>query len=101
MVNRIFVIVCFALIIVSCKVNRELVPPNLERLYDPSASAIHPEINTFNISDTSSVIVEKIFTKELLFNQANDENKMQARVKVIWFLYEVGEKQHFIDSLST
>lgn len=101
MVNRIFVIVCFVLFIVSCKVNRELVPPNLERLYDPSASAIHPEINTFNISDTSSVIVEKIFTKELLFNQANDENKMQARVKVIWFLYEVGEKQHFVDSLSS
>ena len=101
MVNRLLLLFIFVLLAISCKVNEQVVPRNLERIYDPSGSALHPEINTFNNSDTSSVLIEKFFAGELLFNQANSENKMQARLDVIWFLYELGDKQHFVDSLTT
>jgi len=101
MVNRLLLFFVIVLLVISCKVNEQVVPRNLERIYDPSGSAIHPEINTYNNSDTSSVLIEKIFAGELLFNQANPENKMQARLDVIWFLYELGDKQHFVDSLTT
>ena len=59
------------------------VPRNLEMIYDPASSSIHPEMRVYNISDSSSILVEKLYSNELLYNLANDENKLLARVKVI------------------
>ena len=96
------IVVFIALIAVTCKVSEKTtVPRNLERIYDPSSSSIHPQIKIYNTSDTTSLIVAKVFTKELLFNQANPENKLLARIKVIYNLYDLNNRHNLVDSTTT
>lgn len=91
-----------SIFIFSCNVSKKTtVPRNLHRIYDPASSSIHPEIKVYNTSDTSSIIVERVYTKELLFNQANAEKKFLARVKIIYNLYDLNNKQKLVDSLTT
>ncbi len=103
MINKIkYFLLFFCLVLISCKVSKNTsIPRNLERIYDPVSSSIHPEIEVYNTSDTSSVIVEKIYSKELLYNHANSENKLMARVKIIYNLYDLNNKQRLTDSLTT
>ena len=88
--------------ITSCKVSEKTtIPRNLQRIYNPASTSLHPEIEVYNISDSNSLIVEKVFSKELLYNKANDENKLLARVLIKYNLYEINNKQKLIDSLTT
>lgn len=87
------------LIAFSCKVSqRTTVPRNLERIYDPASSNIHPDIRIYNNSDTTSLLIERIKASELLFNQANPENKLLARMKIFYNLYDLENKQQLVDS---
>ena len=104
MINHLkyWIIILLSVLIFSCRVSRKTtVPRNLERIYNPASSSIHPEIKVYNNSDTSSIIVERVYTKELLFNQANAEKELLARVKIIYNLYDLNNKQKLVDSLTT
>lgn len=95
-------LVLVVVVLAACKVNQKTtVPRNLERIYDPASSSIHPTMNIYNTSDSTSLIVGRIFTRELLFNQANKENKLLARVKVIYNLYDLNNRQNLVDSATT
>jgi len=92
----------FILLIGSCKIfEKRTVPRNLQRIYNPASTSIHPETAVYNISDSSSLIVEKVYAKELLYNKANNENKLLARVLIKYNLYDLDNKQELIDSLTT
>lgn len=96
------ILILIVVALATCKLNQKsTVPRNLERIYDPASSSMHPTMNIYNISDSASLIVERIFTKELLFNQANKENKLLARVKVIYNLYDLNNRQNLVDSTTT
>lgn len=87
---------------VACSVKkRSSVPRNLRMIYNPATPAFHPEIKMYNTSDTSSLIVEKIFTRELLYNLANEENKLLSKIKIYYALYDFEEKKELTDSLTT
>lgn len=104
MINHIkyWIIILLPVIIFSCNVSKKTsTPRNLERIYDPASSTIHPDIKVYNTSDTNSTIVERVYTKELLFNKANTENKLLARVKAIYNLYDLNNKHNLVDSLTT
>ncbi|MFC2096398.1 GWxTD domain-containing protein [Bacteroidota bacterium] len=97
-----WIIILIAAITVSCKVSQKTTAPrNLHRIYDPASSSIHPNITVYNTSDTSSEIVERVYTKELLFNQANTENRLLARIQVIYNLYDINDKHNLVDSATT
>ncbi|MBU8891252.1 MAG: GWxTD domain-containing protein [Bacteroidales bacterium] len=86
----------------SCKVSdKTTIPRNLEGIYNPASTSVHPETEVYNTSDTSSLIIEKIYSKELLFNQANKENKLLANVLIKFSLYDLNDKQRLVDSLTT
>ncbi len=90
------------LLIGSCKVSdKTTIPRNLQRIYNPASTSLHPETEVYNISDSSSLIVEKIYAKELLYNQANSENKLLARVLIKYNLYDLNNKQKLTDSVTT
>ncbi len=92
-------LVFISIILFSCNTSRNTISPrNFEQIYNPASSSVHPEIAVYNSSDTSSLIVEKIYTKELLFNNANSDNELLARVKVIYNLYDIDNKHAIIDS---
>jgi GWxTD domain-containing protein len=96
------IVILFSVFVFSCKVsNKTAVPRNLERIYDPAGSSIHPEIKVYNNTDTSSIIVLRVFTKELLFNQANSKKNLQAEIKVTYNLYDLSNKRNLVDSAAT
>jgi GWxTD domain-containing protein len=104
MINHLkyLILILLSVFVFSCRVSKKTTTPkNLERIYNPASSSIHPEIKVYNNTDTSSIIVHRIFTKELLFNQANSKNNLQAEVKVIYKLYDLNNKQNLVDSATT
>ncbi len=97
-----WIIILISVFMFSCKGSQKtMTPRNLERIYNPASSTLHPEIKVYNISDSTSLFIEKIYCKELLYNQANVENKLLARVKVIYNLYDINNKHSLVDSLTT
>lgn len=104
MINHLkyLIVILLSVFVFSCKVSkRTAAPRNLEQIYDPASSSIHPEIKVYNNTDTSSIIVLRILTKELLFNQANSKNNLQAEVRVTYNLYDLNNKQNLVDSATT
>lgn len=104
MINQLkhWIIILISVFMFSCKGSQKtMTPRNLERIYNPASSTLHPEIKVYNISDSTSLFVERIYCKDLLYNQANVENKLLARVKVIYNLYDINNKQNLVDSAST
>ncbi len=96
------IIISILLIAVSCNPNKRIsAPRNLERIYDPSSSSLHPKIKIYSLSDTSSVMVEYLKTKELLFNQNNPGNKLLSRVQIVYNLYDLNDKLNLADSSTT
>jgi len=62
---------------------------NMAYLYNPSSSPLHPEFSVFHEHTVLSRLYVKLYTVELLFNQANREGTYQARVKFHYELREV------------
>lgn len=86
------------LMAVACRSNKDTIPRNLDMIYNPLRSSIHPEYRVYNTSDSTSVIAGRIKNSELLYNQANDENKLLARLQVEYNLYDLNKKERLIDS---
>jgi GWxTD domain-containing protein len=104
MVNHLkyIIVILLSVFIFSCKTSKRITAPrNLEQIYDVTRSSIHPEIKVYNNSDTSSIIILKLYAKELLFNQANPEKILQAEVEIIYNLYDLNNKQILVDSSTT
>jgi len=99
---KIINLLMLVLIAYSCNISqRTTAPRNLERIYDPSSSRIHPQIKVHNYTDSTSLLIELLKTKELLFNQANSENKLLSQVRVIYNLYDLNNRQSLVDSSTT
>ncbi|MFO7830082.1 MAG: hypothetical protein R6V23_15770, partial [Bacteroidales bacterium] len=97
-ISLIFVLFSF----VACSVTkRSSVPRNLRMIYTPGTPPFNPKIKIYNTSDTSSLIVAKIFTRELLYNLANEENKLLSKIKIYYALYDFEEKKELADSATT
>jgi GWxTD domain-containing protein len=96
--------ITFVLVFLSCTVKQKIAQqPNPSLIYRPGSSTIRPEYLVFHLNDTVSQLLVKINTDELLFNQANPENAMQAVVKVYYELIDITknpENKNFTDSAS-
>lgn len=76
---------------------------NLADIYNPGRSTVHPDFIINHVNDSSSVLYIRVFPSELLFNQANEEGKSLARLKVFYELREIQPDVKggiFIDSVS-
>jgi GWxTD domain-containing protein len=58
-------------------------------LYNPGSTFVHPEFSVYHNSDTVSQVFIKYFTDELLFNQANPDQVMQASLSIKYQLYDI------------
>jgi GWxTD domain-containing protein len=76
-------------IIFSCGNQKKLAQKqNQALLYQPSANVVRPEYQVYHISDTVSQLWIKINSNDLLFNQANPENKLMAKIKINYQLMD-------------
>lgn len=90
-----------AIILVGCASSKKsAVPRNLEMIYDPLSSSLHPRYSVYNNTDSSSVVVGEIISHELLYNNAVDENRLTARLKVKCNLYDLDKKERITDSIT-
>src|SRR4030042_1458862 len=62
---------------------------NVASIYKPSSSPLHPEFIVYHERPEVSRLYIKLFTQELLFNQANREGKYMGSLKVHYELREV------------
>jgi GWxTD domain-containing protein len=95
----------FLIFLVSCAVKHKASQiPEQSSLYKPgSRTNFHPEYLVFHINDSVSQLLVKLNPDELLFNQANPENKMEAVVKIYYQLTDITKEPNnkvISDSLS-
>lgn len=82
--------ILLAVLASSCASKRKVVQQqNQSYLYTPGSGFIHPEYVVFHYNDTASQLLIRLNTDELLFNQANPENAMQAKVKIQYQLFDI------------
>jgi GWxTD domain-containing protein len=79
------------------------VTKNVASIYNPSSSPLHPEFIVYHERPDLSRLYLRIFTQELLFNQANREGKYMGRLEVLYELREVinGNESQFIADSAT
>ncbi|HYW97331.1 MAG TPA: GWxTD domain-containing protein [Bacteroidales bacterium] len=75
---------------------------NTADVYNPARVTIHPDFLINHINDSTSVLYIRIFPAELLFNQANEQGRFLAKLKVGFVLEEKTQGGHnnVIDSAS-
>ena len=79
------------------------VTKNVASIYNPSSSPLHPEFVVYHERPDISRLYLKIYTQEILFNQANREGKYMGSVEVHYELREVingNESEAVADSAS-
>jgi GWxTD domain-containing protein len=99
-----YLIYFILLFLVACLGSRKAnTPRNLQMIYHPGGSSLHPEVKVYNNSDTSSLLLVKIFTRELLYNLANEENELLSKVGVYYSLYHFNDDKdkELVDSATT
>jgi GWxTD domain-containing protein len=77
-------------ILASCSAGHKIVKqPDQSAMYKPGRMALHPEYSIFHLNDSISQLLVKLNTDELLFNQANPENVMQAVIKISFQIIDI------------
>lgn len=85
-------VLLFALFYYSCASKQKIAETrNVSSIYNPGTSYLHPKYLVFHQSDSITQLVLQLNLEELLFNQANPENTMQARVKIQYQLNEISD----------
>lgn len=94
------------LLIAACTTSKkamQIKSSNQYYLYNPGSTFIHPEFMIYHDTDTTSQLFLKFYTDELLFNQANPEQTLQAGLNIRYELYDITEdkeKPELVDSAS-
>ena len=79
-----------ALVLCSCTTKKKIIEQKSQSsLYNPGSSYLHPEYIVFHQSEDISQLILRINTDELLFNQANSENKLLANITVQYQLIDI------------
>ncbi len=62
---------------------------NVAKIYNPSSTKIHPSFMVFHEDENTSILVIKIFPKELLYSMANPEGQYRATIKINFQLVDI------------
>ena len=86
-------LICLLVIGTSCsRIARKTTPPvnrDMATVYNPSSTPLHPEIVLYHERPELSRLYVKLYTTELLFNQANREGKYLSSLKIHYELREI------------
>jgi GWxTD domain-containing protein len=87
---RLYVVLCIIILFAACNSQKKAVfKQNQSNIYQPSRQSIRPEFAVFHSSDTISQLLVKLNLDELLFNQANPENTLQAMLRFRYSLVDI------------
>lgn len=90
--SKIFVLICIVILAgCSAPVNTPVKQTNLAKQYNPSTAKIHPAFTVYHDSDASSLLFVKLYPKEFLYSQANEEGIYKATVKLNYELTNISD----------
>lgn len=102
---RLFIIICSVLLLAACNSQKKAaLQQNQSNIYQPSVLSIRPEYSVFHTSDSLSQLLIKLNLSEVLFNQANPENELQAMLRFQYSLVDIttdDNNKGVSDSLTT
>lgn len=79
-----------AVLFCSCSTPKKIAEPkNQSGLYNPGPSYMHPEFVIFHQGEDVTQLIVRVNPDELLFNQANPENKMLSNVTIQYQLIDI------------
>lgn len=93
--------IIFILIIglISCKTTyKAITERDVSFIYNPASSSLHPEYGVYHKNDSISYLMVKLYPSELLFNEANPEGMMLARIKIHYQVYQSLDQLILTDS---
>ncbi|MBN2213063.1 MAG: GWxTD domain-containing protein [Bacteroidales bacterium] len=62
---------------------------NVAKIYNPSSTKIHPAFMVYHENGNTSVLVIKVFPKELLYSMANPEGQYRATIRINFQLVDI------------
>jgi GWxTD domain-containing protein len=65
-------------------------------MYNPSEFSLNADYKLYHISDEMTSMFIRLFPRELLFNQANEEGEYRALVGVTYIIYELGDNREIV-----
>lgn len=102
---RSFVIICGVVLLAACNSQKKAAFRQVQsNIYQPSTLSIRPEYTVFHTSDSLSQVLIKLDLAEILFNQANPENELQAMLRFHYSLVDIttsDNNKEVSDSLTT
>jgi len=85
-----FLVLIVIAILLACSSKKKVVEPkNQSSLYNPGTTYLHPQFEVFHEREDLSQLIVGINTDELLFNQANPKNVLQASISVQYKLIDI------------
>jgi len=98
-------IILIAFLASGCKkpASKVAIQRNLAEIYNPGRSSVHPDFFIHHVNDSNTVLYVRVYPSELLFNQANEEGKFLAKLKIFYELRELSKDMNegiFVDSIS-
>lgn len=94
------IIFIFILVLTNCDTQKKVVTNyvNVAKIYNPSSCRFFPEYRIYHSNDSSSLMAIRLNINSLLFNQANPENELRAKLRLHYRLYAENETISLADS---
>lgn len=73
---------------------------NIADIYRPNSTPLHPDYKIYHKNDSSSLLIARFFPLELLFNQANEQQSFNARMKLHYRIFNSYSDMTLSDSAS-
>lgn len=95
--NGVYIILTLFLV-AGCTPTQNLSVPasQFASMYNPSEFSLNADYRLYHISDNMTSMFIRLFPKELLFNQANEEAEYRALVGITYVIYELGENREIV-----
>jgi GWxTD domain-containing protein len=82
--------IIFTVLLFSCTTPAKLPKErNVAKIYNPSSTKIHPAFMVFHEDENTSILVIKVFPKELLYSMANPEGQYRGTIKISFQLIDI------------
>lgn len=96
--KRIFYFILTVFLFAGCSVTQNVNVPmsQFSAMYNPSEFSLHADFRFYHISDDMTSMFIRLFPRELLFNQANEEAEYRALVEITYIIYELGDDREIV-----
>lgn len=96
--KRIFILLSVMFLFAGCTTTQQVSAPvgQFSAMYNPSEFSLNADYKLYHISDDMTSLFIRLFPRELLFNQANEQAEYRALVQITYTIYELGDNMQIV-----